>query len=174
MSPVIRISPDVYSRLEQYAEGFDTPANVIKRLLDHYEGTSPMSPGTEPVKRENPVRGSAGKRIFTNREIQEKISNVSRRLSEAELVQLCNKRRSKEIFDINFPLFIKVPKNSSDATKRAAVIDDTGMNRWTWKFEFEKGEYLYAITTQWYERSDIKVKAWLSKHGEPPTSNVEA
>lgn len=40
MSPVIRISSSVYSRLEQYAEGFDTPANVIEKLLDRVEGTT--------------------------------------------------------------------------------------------------------------------------------------
>lgn len=37
MSPVIRISDELYTRLEQHAEGFDTPANVIERLLDTHE-----------------------------------------------------------------------------------------------------------------------------------------
>ncbi len=37
MSQVIRIPQHIYSRLEKLAEGFDTPANVIDRLLDHYE-----------------------------------------------------------------------------------------------------------------------------------------
>ena len=38
MSPVIRIPENVYSRLEKHAKGFDTPANVIETLLNHYEG----------------------------------------------------------------------------------------------------------------------------------------
>lgn len=38
MSQVIRIPSEVYSRLEQHAEGFDTPANVIEKLLNHFEG----------------------------------------------------------------------------------------------------------------------------------------
>ncbi|MCW8935808.1 MAG: hypothetical protein OQK98_13860 [Gammaproteobacteria bacterium] len=41
MSPVIRLSSDVYKRLEQHASGFDTPANVIEKLLNHYEGIKP-------------------------------------------------------------------------------------------------------------------------------------
>ena len=38
MSHVIRLSPELYARLERHAEGFDTPANVIEMLLNHYEG----------------------------------------------------------------------------------------------------------------------------------------
>lgn len=38
MSPVVRIPEELYSRLEQHAKGFDTPANVIETLLNHFEG----------------------------------------------------------------------------------------------------------------------------------------
>jgi len=41
MSPVIRLSSDIYKRLECHASGFDTPANVIEKILNHYEGISP-------------------------------------------------------------------------------------------------------------------------------------
>lgn len=41
MSPVVRLPSDVYTRLECHASGFDTPANVIEKLLNHYEGVSP-------------------------------------------------------------------------------------------------------------------------------------
>ena len=37
MSEVIRISESTYKRLESLARGFDTPGNVIERLLDFYE-----------------------------------------------------------------------------------------------------------------------------------------
>ena len=37
MSPVVRIPDSTYKRLEKEAVGFDTPANVIERLLDYYE-----------------------------------------------------------------------------------------------------------------------------------------
>lgn len=36
MSEVIRISESTYKRLESLASGFDTPGNVIERLLDYY------------------------------------------------------------------------------------------------------------------------------------------
>ena len=38
MTKTIRISSDVYSRLERLAVGFETPDNVIHRLLDELEG----------------------------------------------------------------------------------------------------------------------------------------
>jgi hypothetical protein len=41
MSQVIRISDDLYKRLESHASGFDTPSNVIETILDAYEGVSP-------------------------------------------------------------------------------------------------------------------------------------
>jgi hypothetical protein len=37
MSKVIRISESTYMRLESLVKGFDTPGNVIERLLDFYE-----------------------------------------------------------------------------------------------------------------------------------------
>jgi hypothetical protein len=37
MSHVLRITSQLYRRLETHAKGFDTPANVIERLLDYYE-----------------------------------------------------------------------------------------------------------------------------------------
>jgi hypothetical protein len=40
VSPVIRISDSLYRRLEGYAEGFDTPALVIEKLLDDHDGIS--------------------------------------------------------------------------------------------------------------------------------------
>ena len=41
MSQVIRISSEIYSRLERHVQGFDTPSGVIERLLDYYEGIEP-------------------------------------------------------------------------------------------------------------------------------------
>ncbi|GAV21193.1 hypothetical protein MMIC_P2173 [Mariprofundus micogutta] len=38
MSQVIRISDKLYKRLEEHALGFDTPSNVIERIMDAYEG----------------------------------------------------------------------------------------------------------------------------------------
>ncbi|MCX7067724.1 MAG: DUF262 domain-containing protein [Methylococcales bacterium] len=105
-----------------------------------------------------------GDRLFSNREIQEKISRVAMTIPEEELEQLCNKKESKEIFNIGKALFIKCPKNISDKLKRDAVKDANGINRWTWEFEFERNNFLYAITTQWFQYNDIKVNEWLLNH----------
>ncbi len=41
MSQVIRISDELYQRLEALASGFDTPSNVIETILDAYEDMTP-------------------------------------------------------------------------------------------------------------------------------------
>ncbi|MBA1446644.1 MAG: hypothetical protein FE835_17420 [Gammaproteobacteria bacterium] len=41
MSQVIRISDELYKRLEALASGFDTPSNVIETILDAYEDIIP-------------------------------------------------------------------------------------------------------------------------------------
>jgi hypothetical protein len=43
MCPTVRISDDVYERLKLLAEGFDTPSNVIEKLLDEKGITLPNS-----------------------------------------------------------------------------------------------------------------------------------
>ncbi len=37
MSQAVRIPTQLYDRLAEHAKGFDSPANVIKRLLNYYE-----------------------------------------------------------------------------------------------------------------------------------------
>ena len=46
--PVIRISDTLYARLGKIALGFDTPANVIEKLLNEHEGVVPVE--TEIVR----------------------------------------------------------------------------------------------------------------------------
>lgn len=50
MSQVIRIQEELYKRLEKYAHGFDTPANVIEKILDFYERHSGNSIEAEQEK----------------------------------------------------------------------------------------------------------------------------
>lgn len=54
MSQVIRVSDELYSRLEALAEGFDTPNNVIQRLLRYYErgGSKPLTETPAPLESE--------------------------------------------------------------------------------------------------------------------------
>ncbi len=40
MSQVIRISEELYNRLQAYASGFDTPSNVIEKILDAFDGAN--------------------------------------------------------------------------------------------------------------------------------------
>lgn len=44
--PVIRVTDELYRRLEAKAQGFDTPSSVIERLLDAAEGYTTSKPST--------------------------------------------------------------------------------------------------------------------------------
>jgi len=44
-----------------------------------------------------------------------------------------------------------------------AVKDEGGYNRWTWKYQFNKNGFAYAISTQWYDRNDEYVQKWLRR-----------
>jgi hypothetical protein len=102
-------------------------------------------------------------RLYTNIEIQEKLALQIQKLEIEEIEIFCDKAYSKSIFDLNFSLLLKVPQHFTLAEKRAAVKDHTGLNRWTWKFEFQKSKFAYAITTQWYPWNDVYVEQWLRK-----------
>jgi hypothetical protein len=54
MSQVIRIPEHLYARLEEHAHGFDTPANVIERILNYYEQNGTEAPETRPLNPEKP------------------------------------------------------------------------------------------------------------------------
>ena len=62
MSPVIRIPEDLYSRLEQHAKGFDTPANAIETLLNQLEGidsrVSNIVPALDATKKRDTTKYS--------------------------------------------------------------------------------------------------------------------
>jgi len=67
MCPVIRVPEDLYSRLEQHANGFDTPANVIETLLNHFEGIDAKASNTAPVQNVTKKRDTT-KYSFNNQE----------------------------------------------------------------------------------------------------------
>lgn len=161
--PVIRISQRLYDHLSKHAKGFDTPENVIERLLGQAEGIEPTGTQESESQPESAEVNKRG-RLFNNQEIQQRISAAARNLPDDELNTLCDKAASKELLNINFPLFIRVPMNSNTKVKRDVVKDHNDVNRWSWKHGFEHSGYDYAICTQWYDWNDQHVKAWLQKH----------
>ncbi len=162
MSPAIEITKEVYTRLEKHVVGFDSPSNVIGRLLDSYEMSEYLSNNTKEIARNPKIAKDGHGRIFSNKEIQQNLSSVAKSLPESELEMLCNEQISKDIFGISFPLFVKVISTANQATKKEAVKSSDGVNRWTWKFEFSRNGYSYAICTQWYQKNDRLVQQWLN------------
>jgi predicted CopG family antitoxin len=160
MCPTIEISDEVFSRLEKHVIGFDTPSNVINRLIENYEKTQPSTKN----KVKNSSNVESARRIFSNKEIQQRISSIAETLPEDELELLCDAQFSKDTFGISFPLFIKVNAIENQATKKNIVKTNDGVSRWTWKFEFIKSGFSYGICTQWYRKNDLAVKEWLDSH----------
>jgi len=50
MSQVVRIPQNLYVRLEKHARGFDSPANVIERILNYYERQQGSESEPEPAQ----------------------------------------------------------------------------------------------------------------------------
>lgn len=146
-----------------------------QHIIEAPQTTQSKKSSTQKSKENSPDKNSSDKlkekRLFSNQEIQLKISKVAQQLSTNDLENLCNPLFSKELFKISFPIFKKVPKETTLELKSAAVKDSNGISRWTWKYEFEKGGYLYAITTQWYPRNDIFVQNWLEKYKSANNTN---
>ncbi|HAS6112016.1 hypothetical protein HYO47_22830 [Vibrio parahaemolyticus] len=151
----IELSEDTYNELAMLAEPFESPESVIIRLIKD-RGTARSKETSQSLKTEG--------RLFTNREIQERISRIAVGLTPSKLAELCNSDHSKEVFGINFPLLVRIPAGASHQQKRDLVKSSDGVNRWTWKFGFVSEGYEYAICTQWYDYNDRKVKYWLSRY----------
>jgi hypothetical protein len=102
-------------------------------------------------------------RLYSNTAIQIKISNVLKSFDQIELDKFCNRAYSKEIFDLDFCLLVKVMKNySKEKTNEIIKLDN--VNRWTLKYPIEKNNCIYAISTQWYPHNDQFVKNWLKEN----------
>ena len=165
MHQTIEVTKKVYSRLEKHAVGFgDDPSSVINRLLDSFERIEPEIKDPQPTRPYIVTARGKEHRLFNNKEIQQRISSIAESITAHELESLCNENKSKEIFGISFPLFIKVPSTANELTKKQAVKSNDGVNRWTWKFAFVRNGFSYAICTQWYPKHDPFVQQWVNAH----------
>jgi hypothetical protein len=100
MSQVIRIPSDIYSRLEQHAQGFDTPANVIENLLNHFEGVTQKPPKVQQVAA--PENGKDRTKYYFN----------NQKLGKARLVLAVVEKYVSEHADINADELLKAfPKH---------------------------------------------------------------
>lgn len=103
-------------------------------------------------------------RIYNNTEIQELIVAKAIKFDNDELARYCREDYCKTKFDLNYSLFVKMPITSSQVELEASIKDHNGQNRWTWRYKFTVDNFVYAITTQWYDRNDEYVKKWLVKN----------
>lgn len=180
MKRTIDVTEPVYARLEGLAKGFDTPSDVITRLLDSYDDvrvSKSMFSGVSESKSMtnesvtnrtlvNSLQEAKAPQLegsLKNSEIQMRISLALARKSQEEVDLFCDKQYSKSVFGLNFPLLVRLPTSSDYQTRRDAV-KEKGVSRWTWKFSFTNGDFVYAICTQWFRSHDDAVRKWLMEN----------
>lgn len=66
MNYSIKLPAHLYQRLEKHAEGFDTPVNVIERILNYYEGIDKPLESASPAKLQASRKRDNTKYIFNN------------------------------------------------------------------------------------------------------------
>ncbi len=139
----------------------------MKDLVDELRSLKEDSFGAPQInknttKRMVKTKNGNKKRLYSNKDIQIKITEKAQTLSDAELEILCDAAYSHELFNNNHPIFVRVPENASTEERQMALRDHNGNNRWTFRYEFSKNGYSYFVTTQWYPRNDEYVQTWLN------------
>lgn len=125
MSEVIRISEPTYKRLESLARGFDTPGNVIDRLLDLYER-----------HHKNILLPEGGKPRGENRitRVRGAIPQKEYRIPILEaLVEKEGKAEQKEVFDI-----IEQKMGGMFGNLDIAILRDGYTKRWQKNAAFQR------------------------------------
>jgi hypothetical protein len=116
---------------------------------------------SETLRRDKSNSHNNAERLFSNTEIQIEITKRAQTLSDIELNKLCDRDYSKNTFNNTYAIFVKVPQNASKEERQLAIKDHNNTNRWTVRYEFNRNNYSYFITTQWYPRNDAYVEDWL-------------
>lgn len=136
--------------------------NVIRILCKDCHYKYDENPRKETIlAKPNIIKAANPNRLFSNMEIQHLILTKLKNYREVDLQKFLDKNYCKQTFNLNYPLLIKAPKQISHDVKRE-LIKDKGKSRWSWKYEFEMGDYVYAICTQWYTWNDDYVKKWIN------------
>ena len=85
MAPVIRISDELYNRLATLAEGFDTPAAVIERLLNGFRPNSPDDLSSSVPR--TPASSSAARRRVITKEMTLLVCNLGDKIYVGKISQ---------------------------------------------------------------------------------------
>jgi hypothetical protein len=155
----IELTGVVFDRLARHARPFETPSDLIGRLLDDFENNETRT--QDALRTTAPATDEL--QALSNGEIQNRISRVLANMPKEDVDRFCDKNYSKQIFRLNLPLLIRVPLTAGLEARRVAV-KDKGINRWTWKYSFIKENDQYAISTQWFPSNHDAVRNWLSIH----------
>lgn len=90
------------------------------------------------------------------------IKLISRDGFDIENIRLLTSARySKNVFDVNYPILIEID-NINDTRKG---VDHNGVNRY-YKDPVRINNHYYLVTSQWYEKSKIKLINWIEEKND--------
>lgn len=130
MSKVIRISESTYKRLESLVSGFDTPGNVIDRLLDLHNKDIILPPTTPILESEEKKKFSMG--------ISDEVINI-RALQNGKQIILCkaHEKSTRYIFLVAKKSFKSKYKESVEGLKlKFSPIVESDITRHVAKIEY--------------------------------------
>ncbi len=145
MPPVIRVSDDLYNRLAKHAEGFDSPSNVVEKLLDIVEGVErPAS-----SQRQSALAGRDMTRYSFNGQ-----SYGKGRLVLAVISEFVRQRRGISSSDLGraFPKSLRSPHGPFvPMSKAMQSFEGEGRKRYFIDAgePLELGDGTFAVSNQW-------------------------
>ena len=156
MSKVIRISDDLYKRLEAHATGFDTPSNVIEIILNAYESNFTSTESDRNNVR-NTVNQSANDQDIVNstntdkiiinihEEIKELAPNLNEKFKDGDLYYAGNIYPTKERVRINDSGAIALIIGSEIGEHFSKILEDNCV-----PFTVDQGRY------KWYNATNLR------------------
>jgi len=147
MSKVIRISDDLYKRLEAHATGFDTPSNVIEIILNAYESNFSSTESDRNSVR-NTVNQSASDQDIVNPtntdkniinihdEIKKLAPNLNEKFKDGDMYYAGNVYPTKERVKINGSGAIILTIGSEIGEHLSKILEDNCV-----AFTLDQGRY---------------------------------
>jgi predicted CopG family antitoxin len=143
MSKVIRISDNLYKRLEAHASGFDTPSNVIEIILNAYESNysdSDASHNTGSQASSEPENNhssySEENVINIHDEIKKLAPNLNENFKDGDLYYAGNVYPTKERVRINDSGSIVLVMGSDIENHFSKLLKEKGV-----PFKIDQGRY---------------------------------
>ena len=84
------------------------------------------------------------------------LENFLKSISDDGLAgEMYSKRKSKDIFNLNYPILIPIPRNIPEEIIHNLSHDGKGKRRYYKEIFKSGGDFDYLLTNDWYEKVDL-------------------